>query len=297
MVRPVVLNSISVVNEGLKYVRLILLLLLFLSPWPVQAELQLDGSLTQGGLLRGQTTPGSRVYYGKQQLKVSADGRFLLGFGRDAELSHNLTVISPDGQVSIKDLQISKRSYQVQRIDGISRRMMSPSEADLVRIRREAALTRQARASDSDLPDFSAPFSWPLVGPISGVYGSQRIFNGEPRRPHYGVDIAAPTGTPVTAPAGGRVTLAHPGMFFSGKTLIIDHGHGLSSSFLHLSKILVKSGQMVRRGQPIAEVGASGRVTGAHLDWRINWFERRLDPQLLVPPMPTKGQSSPARPQ
>ena len=242
--------------------------------------------MTQGGLAEGQVAPGSRVYYGDRRLKLSADGRFILGFGRDAAARLSLTLIEPDGRVTTEELQIAPRHYKIQRINGISKRKMEPDAADLRRIRAEAEQVRQARRTDSDLPYFTARFRWPVTGRISGVYGSQRILNGEPRRPHFGVDIAAPTGTPVKAPAAGRVTLAHSGMFFSGRTLIIDHGHGLSSSFLHLHKILVKTGQSVQPGQVIAEVGATGRVTGPHLDWRINWFEQRLDPALLVPPMP-----------
>jgi murein DD-endopeptidase MepM/ murein hydrolase activator NlpD len=129
-----------------------------------------------------------------------------------------------------------------------------------------------------------------VQGVISGVYGSQRILNGQPRNPHYGIDIAAPAGTLVQAPADGVVTLTHPDMFFSGGTLILDHGYGLSSAFLHLRRILVKRGEQVSQGKPIAEVGATGRVTGAHLDWRINLFQTRLDPQLLVAPMPTAAR-------
>jgi murein DD-endopeptidase MepM/ murein hydrolase activator NlpD len=181
---------------------------------------------------------------------------------------------------------LQQRQYDIQKIDGISHRMMNPSKEDLARIHHEAELVMTARKTASRRLDFQESFIWPVTGRISGIYGSQRIFNGEPRRPHFGIDIAAPKGTTVRAPAGGVVTLAHPGMFFSGKTMIIDHGYGLSSSFLHLSKILVKVGDAVVQGQPIAEVGATGRVTGPHLDWRINWFEQRLDPALFVPPMP-----------
>ena len=133
---------------------------------------------------------------------------------------------------------------------------------------------------------FLAGFIWPLQGPITGVYGSQRILNGEPRRPHFGVDVAAPTGTPVVAPADAIVTLVHPDMYFSGGTLIMDHGHGLSSTFIHLHKVLVEEGQVVKQGDVVAEVGATGRVTGPHLDWRMNLFTVRIDPELLVPPMP-----------
>jgi len=262
-----------------------LLLCFLLLPLSVQAELQLKGDFTQGGLLFGQAASGTRVYYGEQRLKQTDDGRFILGFGRDAAPRHSLTLIDGNGEVTTRELQIALREYRVERIDGISKKMMSPSEADLRRIRQEAALVKAARGYDSEPAHFNDGFIWPLSGRISGVYGSQRIFNGEPRRPHFGVDIAAPTGTPVVAPAAGIVRLSHPGMFFSGKTLIIDHGHGLSSSFLHLSQIYVTDGQKVAQGEKIAAVGATGRVTGPHLDWRINWFDKRLDPALLVPPM------------
>lgn len=259
------------------------LLLFLLLPLAGHAEVLLTGDLTQGGLVHGQVALGAQVFYGDRPLKLTAGGIFILGFGRDAAARQSLTVIDPDGQVHTSELAISQRQYRIERIDGISRKMMAPNAKELRRIRREAEQTRQARQHDSDLLHFGKPFVWPLTGRISGVYGSQRIFNGEPRRPHFGIDIAAPTNTPVKAPAGGRVRLAHQGMFFSGKTLIIDHGHGLSSSFLHLHKILVKEGQQVAQGETIATVGATGRVTGPHLDWRINWFEQRLDPSLLVP--------------
>ncbi len=266
----------------------LVLLLLLLLPTTIQAELQLSGALTQGGLVRGQVAPGTRVYYGDRPLKLTADGQFILGFGRDAVPQHSLTLIAPDGKVRIEVLQISERVYQIERIDGISKRMMEPSAEDLRRIGHEAEQARKARLNDSELTHFTADFIWPATGRISGVYGSQRILNGAPRRPHFGVDIAVPTGTLVKAPASGKVTLAHQGMFFSGKTLIIDHGHGLSSSFLHLHEILVTEGQLVGQGDNIATVGATGRVTGAHLDWRINWFNERLDPALLVPEMSIK---------
>jgi murein DD-endopeptidase MepM/ murein hydrolase activator NlpD len=153
------------------------------------------------------------------------------------------------------------------------------------------ALIKKARARDDARADFLTGFKWPASGCITGVYGSQRFLNGKPGRPHYGLDIAAPTGTPVLAPADGVVTLAHPNMFYSGVTLIVDHGHGLSSAFLHLNRILVKEGMRVRQGEPIAEVGATGRVNGAHLDWRINLFGRRLDPQLVLEAM-AAGENS-----
>ena len=249
--------------------------------------LELTGNLVQGGLVFGQVQPGAKVLLGKQQVVVDDAGRFVLGFDRDAALSQQLSI---NGELST--LEIASREYKVQRIGGIARNIMNPSESDLQRIRKESAQIKKARALAETRRDFDSGFKWPLFGPITGVYGSQRVYNGVPSRPHYGVDIAAPTGTPARAPADGVVTLAHPGMFYSGGTLIIDHGHGLSSSFLHLSKVLAKVGDVVKKGQVVAEVGATGRVTGAHLDWRMNWHGARVDPQLLVDEMPSDQTDS-----
>lgn len=267
----------------------VVLLLVLLSTAFIEeasAEIQLQGNLTQGGLVSGQANPGSRVFLDDRPVSVSSEGDFILGFGRDAEHSYQLKIIDGNGDTSEQKIEVAPRHYQIERINGISKQMMHPSAAELKRIGAEARLVRSARTTVSPLTNFKEPFTWPLHGRISGVYGSQRIFNGEPRRPHFGIDIAAPDGTTIKAPAGGIVTLAHQGMFYSGQTLIIDHGLGLSSTFLHLSSILVKVGDKVRRGTPIAKVGATGRVTGPHLDWRINWLQERLDPALLVPEMP-----------
>jgi len=251
------------------------------------AELQLENVPTQSGLLRGHIDQGEQVVYAGQPLKTTPGGIFIIGFGRDVEPQQTLTWIDAAGTPHPYKLSLKQRKYDIQRIDGISKRMMNPSEEDLQRIHQEALQVAKARQHKSDRLNFQETFIWPVIGRISGIYGSQRILNGEPRRPHFGIDIAAVKGTPVIAPAGGVVTLAHQGMFYSGGTMIIDHGYGLSSSFLHLSKILVKVGDQVAQGEVIARVGASGRVTGPHLDWRINWFDQRLDPALLVPEMPS----------
>jgi murein DD-endopeptidase MepM/ murein hydrolase activator NlpD len=242
--------------------------------------------MVQGGLVQGRTLPETKIVFDGEPVRVSNDGLFLIGFGRDAPTTVQLSALFPDGSRKQRSLTVKQRKYDIQRIDGLPPRKIVPTEQDLMRIRAEAALTRAARERNDPRTDFLGGFRWPVVGRISGVYGSQRILNGEARRPHYGIDIAAPVGTSVQAPADGVVTLTHPDMFFSGGTLIIDHGHGLSSSFLHLERILVELGERVRQGQKIAEVGATGRATGAHLDWRINWFTQRLDPALLVEPMP-----------
>ncbi|MDX1434020.1 MAG: M23 family metallopeptidase [Gammaproteobacteria bacterium] len=248
-------------------------------------SLVLDGPLVQGGLVVGRTLPGARVELDGRAVRVSAQGVFLVGFDRDALPQALLEVELPDGTRERRELAVRARSYDIQRIDGLPPRQVTPSAEDLERIRREIALVKAARARDDARTDFLGGFQWPASGRITGVYGSQRILNGEPRRPHYGVDVAAPVGTEVVAPAAGVVTLTHDDMFFSGGTLIVDHGHGLSSSFLHLSEILVEEGDRVEQGQPIARIGASGRVTGAHLDWRMNLGDARVDPQLLVGPM------------
>jgi murein DD-endopeptidase MepM/ murein hydrolase activator NlpD len=253
---------------------------------PAEQRLILEGSFVQGGLVVGHVPPGSAVSVDGQPVRVSGDGVFLTGFHRDAPERSELRVRYPEGKQERRVLTIDRRKYQIQRIDGLPPKQVTPSKKDLERIRREAAMARKARERDDPRTDFLTGFIWPLEGRISGVYGSQRVLNGQPRRPHYGVDIAAPRGTPARAPADGIVTLAYPDMYFSGGTLIMDHGHGLSSSFLHLSRILVKEGQRVRQGEIVAEVGATGRVTGPHLDWRMNLFDKRLDPSLLTGPMP-----------
>ncbi|RLB72566.1 MAG: M23 family peptidase [Deltaproteobacteria bacterium] len=249
------------------------------------AELRLESTPIQSGLLRGHIDQEEKVIYAGRQLTTTPDGTFIVGFGRDVEPQQPLIWIDSDGIRHSYKLSLKQRKYDIQKIDGISKRMMNPSEEDLRRIGQEAQQVAKARKTDSPLLNFQETFIWPVIGRISGIYGSQRILNGEPRRPHFGIDIAAPEGTPVKAPAGGVVSMAHEEMFFSGGTLIIDHGYGLSSSFLHLHKILVKVGDQVVQGEAIATVGATGRVTGPHLDWRINWFDQRLDPAFFVPPM------------
>ncbi len=254
--------------------------------WASGLAVELEGPLRQGGLVKGWAEPEARVFFDGRRVRVSKKGLFLIGFGRDAKSHSTLKIISSDGSSKILELKIVPRHYQIQRIEGLPPRKVTPPAEDLARIRKEARLVATARERNDPRTDFLGGFIWPVQGEITGVYGSQRILNGKPRRPHYGIDIAASKGTTVQAPAGGIVTLAYPDMFLSGGTLILDHGHGLSSTFLHLSRILVSQGEQVEQGEPIAEVGATGRVTGAHLDWRINLFQTRLDPQLLVGPMP-----------
>ncbi len=266
----------------MKLVIAVCLSLLFV---PVQA-IDLRGQWQQGGIIIGKVPLGTGIEYAGKKLQLSPEGEFVIGLGRDAKPIATLVVINPDGTRNEQEFSVKQRKYSIQKVTGVPQQTVEPDPVQVERAKREAQMAADARKVDLPLTFFAQKFQWPVVGPITGVYGSQRIYNGVPNSPHYGVDIAKPVGTLVSAPAGGVVTLVHPDMFFSGGTLIIDHGHGLSSTFIHLSEILVKQGDAIAQGQPIAKVGKTGRATGAHLDWRMNWFEERVDPQLLVGPMP-----------
>lgn len=246
------------------------------------SHITFDGTATQGGLLVARVPAGSSATVDGEAVQLTDDGRFLIAIARDRADPVRIGVTLPDGQQVEHDVMPEKREFDIQRIDGLPQDKVTPPEHVLERIRNDNELTRQARKRRDSRADWSAGFSWPLTGRITGVYGSQRILNGEPRNPHWGLDIAAPTGTKVKAPAPGIVTLAHENMYFSGGTLFIDHGHGLVSAFLHLSSLDVEVGDVVERGQTVARVGATGRATGPHLDWRINLGNIRIDPALLV---------------
>jgi murein DD-endopeptidase MepM/ murein hydrolase activator NlpD len=256
-------------------------------------ELELRGEAVQGGLIFGSSDPGSRVFLDGNEIMVSPEGRFVIGFDRDEDGERSLLVREASGHEEFLELAVAPREFAIERVDGLPPRTVTPDPEALERIRAEAALVSSARARRDSRTDYFDGFAWPAGGRISGVYGSQRILNGEPRRPHYGLDIAAPTGSPVYAPADGVVTLVHPDMYFSGGTIVLDHGQGLSSTFLHLSRTLVEAGTTVSKGDLIAEIGATGRASGPHLDWRMNWLDRRVDPQLLVEGEPPAAPSQP----
>jgi murein DD-endopeptidase MepM/ murein hydrolase activator NlpD len=272
--------------------RILGILLAFLVIAPAAADnVKLMGHFVQGGLIQGRVKPGTKVTFEGRELRVGPDGTFLIGFGRDTQ-SATLTLTLADGSSETRNLTVKKRDWLIQRVDGLPRETVTPNEEELQRIRAEGELAREARKIDSAEPLFHTGFVWPAIGPISGVYGSQRVLNGEPRAPHFGVDIAVPPGTPVVAAADGVVTLAHDGMLLSGKTLIVDHGYGLNSVYYHLSAIDVPLGARVKQGELIGKVGATGRASGPHLHWGLNLFDIRLDPALLVPPMPRNGNGS-----
>lgn len=247
-------------------------------------HLELRGHLAQGAMVVGKTRPGNRIYLNDDEVKVGENGYFVLGFAREAESEHQVDVVTANGERTQYPLHVASREFNIQRIDGLPQQTVTPDPEAQKRVRHENQQIAAARQVRSDMTYFAGPFTWPASGRISGVYGSQRILNGEPRAPHWGLDIAAPTGTPVYAPVNGVVVLAHPDMLMSGGTLILDHGHGVFSNFLHLHSIDVAIGDYVEQGDKIAEIGATGRATGPHLDWRMNWGSMRVDPQLLLPP-------------
>jgi len=256
---------------------------LFLAALPAAADpVHIDGQAQQGGLMMGQAPGASEVRLDGEPVMVSDDGRFLFAFGRDSTQPAVVEVLLADGTRWQGEFTPEPREFDIQRIDGLPDHQVTPPPEVQERIREDNRLIGQARRRRDARSDWREGFIWPLIGPVTGVYGSQRILNGQPRNPHWGIDIAAPVGTPVRAPAPGVVTLAHPDMYYSGGTLFVDHGHGLVSAFLHLDSILVETGQRVDQGEIIGRVGATGRVTGPHLDWRMNLGSVRIDPALLL---------------
>lgn len=246
------------------------------------AVLPLEGQLTQGALLMGTLPKGTQLFKDDTEIPVHRDGRFVFGLAFDAADTFTLRWHTPGQPPKRQKYQVKMREYKTERVDGVPPETVSPPESVLQRIREEAAQVARARDHFDWRTQFADGFYRPAQGRISGVYGSHRILNGVPKRPHYGLDIAAPTGSPVYAPAAGIVRLAHADMFYSGGTLIIDHGMGVTSTYIHLSELTVEPGQIVARGDLIARIGATGRATGPHLDWRLNWKNVRLDPELVM---------------
>ncbi len=242
----------------------------------------LKGHFTQGGLVFGTVTPGSLVTLDAHEIPVSKNGLFLLGFGRDHKSTSHLAITYPDGKQTHETLQVSKQTYKISRINGLPKKKVSPDPVALKRIRADNALVHKTRLSLSMNTAFSSGFDWPVKGRISGVFGSQRILNGKPRSPHKGVDIAAPKGTPLRADADGVISLVHQDMYLMGKAVMIDHGYGLQTIYIHMNDIKVKEGQKVKKGDVVGSVGMSGRATGPHVHWGVSLKGVALNPKLLV---------------
>ena len=237
-----------------------------------------DGKFIQGSFILGKTEAGSEVFVDKKKVKVTSNGYFAFGLGRDRK---NDVVITINEKKIIK--KVFKREYKIQRIDGLEEKKVTPPEEVYERIKRENKWIGEARAINSNLNFFKNKFINPLENAIvTGVYGSQRILNGKPKWPHYGIDFAAEEGTEIKAMLDGVVTLAEPDLFYTGGTLIFDHGHGISTLYMHMKTLMVKEGQKVKQGDIIGTVGSTGRSTGAHLDVRLNWFQTRLDPATVL---------------
>ncbi|HEY5804056.1 MAG TPA: M23 family metallopeptidase [Lysobacter sp.] len=242
----------------------------------------LPTSVPQGSLVIGLAAPDAIVEYEGRRLRVSHDGTFAFGVGRDASGPLSVQITGSDGTVVANTIAVSTRDWPVENIKGVPPKTVEPPPEIAARIEREQAKVTAARVRDDDRDDYAQTFVWPLQGRISGRFGNQRVYNGTPKSPHSGMDIAAPTGTPIKAPAAGIVTFAGPDLYVTGGTLLLDHGHGVSSNFLHLSRIDVKVGDRIQQGQVIGQVGATGRATGPHLHWGMNWFDVRIDPLLVL---------------
>ena len=248
----------------------------------------LRGGAVEGGLMIARTAPDNRVTLDDAAIPVAPDGLFIVGFHRDSDLPVTISITKTDGTSQLTVLTPQQRSYQIQRIDGLQKNMVTPPENVIARIKSDQAAVAAARQTPAAAGDFWRGINWPVTGRISGVFGSQRILNGQPRQPHYGIDIAVPKGTPVRAPASGLVTLVKD-LYFSGWTIIINHGLGLNSTFLHLDSTAISVGDTIQRGSIIGTVGSTGRSTGPHLDWRLDWQGRRIDASLAAGPMPETG--------
>ncbi|WDJ92288.1 M23 family metallopeptidase [Xanthomonas campestris] len=239
-------------------------------------------SASQGAMVIGKVPAGSRVEYAGRALRVSGYGSVVFGIGRDATGPLQVQITRLDGGKETATIAVTPRDWPVERVNGVPPKTINPPPAIAERIKREQAQVTAARDRDDPRADFAQPFVWPVQGRISGRFGNARVYNGQPGAGHSGMDIAVPTGTPVKAPAAGVVTFAAPDLYLTGGTLLLDHGFGISSNFLHLSRIEVKVGDRVEQGQVIAAVGATGRATGPHLHWGMNWFDVRIDPLLVL---------------
>ena len=261
--------------------KIIKIFLFFLIPLNSFAA-EFQGSFKQWSFILGKTNPNSKVFIDNREVKVTKDGFFVFGLSRDRK-NNILIKISKNGDTKIIEKKVFKRKYNIQRIDGLPKKKVTPPKEVYERIKQENKLIVDAREIESDLSYFKKKFINPLDKAIvTGVYGSQRILNGKPKWPHYGIDIAAKKGTKIKSSATGVVTMAEPDLYYTGGTIIMDHGHGISTIYSHLETLNVKVGDEILQGDVIGTVGSTGRSTGPHLDFRVNWFQTRLDPMALL---------------
>ena len=259
----------------------ILFLLIIFSNQNLNA-VEFKGKFIQGSFILGKTNPGAKVKIDERNVLVTNDGYFAFGIGRDRKNDVTIRIIK-DQKLDVIVKKVFKRKYKIQRIDGLPEKKVTPPKELYERIKRENKIIANARSVESNLTFFKNKFIVPVENSIiSGVYGSQRILNGKPKWPHYGLDFAAKEGTEVKAMLDGTVTMAEKDLFYTGGTLIFDHGHGISTLYMHMQKLFVKKGQKVKQGDIIGTVGATGRATGPHLDVRLNWFGVRLDPATVL---------------
>ncbi len=243
--------------------------------------IEFKGKFLQGHFIVGITNPSAKIIIDKKEVKVSKNGFFAFGIDRDRKFDLTITKIQ-DGKKEKIVKKVLKRKYNIQRIDGLEESKVTPPESVYKRIKEENNKIGKARAINSDLPFFKNQFIMPVKGIISGVYGSQRILNGKPKWPHYGIDIAAKKGTMIKSSGSGTVTMAEDDLYYTGGTIIMDHGHGISTIYSHLESVMVSVGDKINQGDIIGTVGSTGRSTGPHLDFRVNWFQTRLDPMSII---------------
>lgn len=267
----------------------LLVLVFTLVTWCATASaesVELSGRLEQGGIVFGTVDAGTQITVDGRAVSVSDRGRFIFGLDRNAKPSSILVVRYKDGAEATQVISVAPRDWLIERVDGLPQNTVTPNPETVKRIQAEGGMIVAARNRTEPLPFFETGFLQPAQGRISGVFGSQRILNGQPRSPHSGLDIAAPTGTPILATADGIVSLVHDGMILTGKTVMIDHGFGLDSVYIHMSEIKVEQGQAVRQGDPIGAIGMTGRTNGPHLHFGISWYGAKLDPQTVLAALP-----------